>query len=122
MPPGTDVYAMRDVEALKRMAAGHGAAVGTYASAILDTPLPWTRMRQVYRLLGLVKKWGAERVEQACAKALDAEAVDVNLIGRMLERAREATETESPPTQLRLVAGRYERDPSEFALGAGGQS
>ena len=31
-------------------------------------------MRQVYRLLGLVKKWGAERVDAACARALDAEA------------------------------------------------
>ncbi|HLX88944.1 MAG TPA: IS21 family transposase [Acidimicrobiales bacterium] len=117
MPPGTDVYAMRDIEQLQRMAAGHGAAIGTYATAILDTPLPWTRMRQVYRLLGLVKKWGAERVEQACRKALDAEAVDVKLISRMLERAREAEEAEPPPTQLRLVPGRYERDPSEFALG-----
>jgi hypothetical protein len=34
-------------------------------------------MRQVYRLLSLVKKWGAERVEAACATALEAEAADV---------------------------------------------
>jgi hypothetical protein len=27
---------------------------------------------------GLVKKWGAARVDQACRRALDAEAVDVN--------------------------------------------
>ena len=117
MPPGKAVYAMRDIEQLQRMAAGHGAAVGLYATAILDTPLPWTRMRQVYRLLGLVHKWGAERVEQACHKALDAEAVDVKLISRMLERAREAEEAQPPPTQLRLMPGRYERDRSEFALG-----
>ena len=58
-------------------------------AAILDTPLPWTKMRQVYRLLGLVKKWGPERVELACRRALEAEAVDVNLVARMLERARE---------------------------------
>ncbi len=37
-------------------------------------------MRQVYRLLGLVKKWGASRVEEACRRALDAEAIDVNLV------------------------------------------
>jgi transposase len=121
MPPGKDVYAMRDVEGLQRIAAGHGDAIGTYATAILDTPLPWTRMRQVYRLLGLVKKWGAGRVEQACRKALDAEAIDVNLISRMLERAKEADGAAPQPTQLRLVPGRYQRDPSDFALGAGGQ-
>jgi hypothetical protein len=32
-----------------------------------------------YRLLGLVKKWGPSRVELACRRALDAEAIDVNL-------------------------------------------
>jgi len=115
MPPGKDVYARRDVERLKAMAAAHGDAIGTYAGAILDTDLPWTRMRQVYRLLGLVKKWGAERVEQACRTALDAEAVDVNLVSRMLERAREAA-PQPTPAQLRLLPGRYARDPSEFAL------
>jgi hypothetical protein len=120
MPPGKDVYAMRDIERLKAMAADHGVAIGTYATAILDAPLPWTRMRRVYRLLALVKKWGAARVEQACRTALEAEAVDVNLIARMLERAREA-EPVPTPTQLRLVPGRYARDPSEFALGTGGQ-
>ena len=46
-------------------------------------------MRQVYALLGLVKKWGAERVDAACARALEAEAVNVGLIGRMLERGTE---------------------------------
>ena len=52
-------------------------------------------MRQVYGLFGLVKKWGEERVGQACQTALDAEAVDVNLVSRMLERAREAAGTEA---------------------------
>jgi hypothetical protein len=96
------------------MAADAGEAVGLYAQAILDTPLPWTRMRQVYRLLGLVKKWGPDRVEQACRRALDAEAVDVNLVSRMLERAREAAGAETPPAPV-LVQGRFARDHSEFA-------
>ena len=89
MPTGTEIYATRDIERLGRMAADHGPSIGVYAAAILDTPLPWTKMRQVYRLLGLVKKWGPERVELACRRALEAEAVDVNLVSRMLERARE---------------------------------
>ena len=75
----------------------HGQAIGLYAAAILDTPLPWTKMRQVYRLSGLVKKWGPDRVDQACRRALEAEAVDVNLVSRMLERAREATEPDARP-------------------------
>ena len=113
-PAGKEVYATRDLDQLRRMAAGHGDAIGVYAAALLDNPLPWTKMRQVYRLLGLVKKWGAPRVEQACRHALDAEAVDVNLVSRMLERAREDAIPEVRP-ELVVVQGRFARDPSEFA-------
>jgi transposase len=114
MPSGTEIYATRDIERLGRMAADHGQAIGRYAAAILDTPLPWTKMRQVYRLLGLVKKWGAARVEEACQRALDAEAVDVNLVSRMIERAREATEPDVRPDPV-VIQGRFARDPAEFS-------
>jgi hypothetical protein len=113
-PTGTEIYATRDLDQLRRIAAGHGHAIGLYAQALLDTPLPWTKMRQVYRLLGLVKKWGPGRVEQACQRALDAEAVDVNLVSRMLERAREDTAPDTRPEQAVVVQGRFFRDPSEF--------
>lgn len=112
-------YAMRDLDALQRMAAGHGAAVGAYAAALLEHPLPWTKMRQVYALLGLVKKWGAERVEACCASALEHEAVNVALIGRMLERGTDNTPIQPPPPGTgtptsTVVAGRFARDPQHF--------
>jgi transposase len=113
-PTGKEIYATRDVDRLRRMAADHGQAIGIYASALLDTPLPWTKMRQVYRLLGLVKKWGPTRVDQACQRALDAEAVDVNLISRMLERGREGAEPDTRPEPV-VIQARFARDPSEFA-------
>jgi hypothetical protein len=37
--------------------------------------------------LGLVNKWGADKVSQICAKALEAEAINVNLIARMIVSA-----------------------------------
>ncbi len=114
-PTGKEIYATRDVKALKRLAAQHGEAVGRYAEALLDTPLPWTKMRQVYRLLGLVKKWGPSRVELACRRALEAEAIDVNLVSRMLERAREDLGHEASPAHPVVIQGRFSRDPSEFA-------
>lgn len=120
LPTGKEIYATRDLERLKAMAGGQGRAIGVYAAAVLDTPLPWTRMRQVYRLLGLVKKWGPERVEQACQRALDAEAVDVNLVSRMLERAREATE-EATTAGPNVITGRFARDASEFSVKRGGR-
>jgi transposase len=114
MPSGREIYATRDLERLRSMAADYGPAIGVYATAILDTPLPWTKMRQVYRLLGLVKKWGEERVNQACQTALDAEAVDVNLVARMLERARETVDPVTAPAP-NVIQGRFFRDPAEFA-------
>jgi hypothetical protein len=53
-------------------------------------------------------------VDAACASALEHEAINVGLIGRMLERATEgATTTPSPPGVV--VAARFARDPGEFA-------
>ena len=115
-PPGKEIYATRDLDQLRNKAAHAGPAVGEYAAALLSGPLPWTRMRQVYRLLSLVKKWGAERVDLACSRALDAEAVDVGLISRMLERAREQAGAEGP-APANVVQGRFARDPAEFATG-----
>lgn len=108
---------MRDLDHLRRLASSHGEAIGAYAALLLDHPLPWTRMRQVYALLGLVRKWGAERVEAACQKALDAEAIHVPLIARMLERATE-NRPESPPAEATVGSGRFARDPSHFATEA----
>ena len=116
LPSEKTAYAMRDVDRLQRMAAAHGPAVGTYARALLDTPLPWTRMRQVYALLGLVKKWGPERVDAACTRALDAEAtLSTNLIGRMIERGTEKDKAPAPPPSP-ATAGRFAREANHFAV------
>jgi len=92
------------------MAASYGPAIGDYARAVLDEQLPWRKMRQVYALLGRVKKWGPEKVEVACARAAEAEAFNVPLIGRMLERATEGRAIEAPPVKgkchLRTPSGR----------------
>ena len=115
LPAERTAYAMRDIEHLRRLAAGHGDAVGAYATALLDNPLPWTKMRQVYALLGLVKRWGAEPVEAACRRALEAEAVNVGLIGRMLERATKADDATRPPVPAPAGPARFARDPAHFA-------
>ncbi|MGQ0617852.1 MAG: IS21 family transposase [Acidimicrobiia bacterium] len=122
LPSTKTVYAMRDLDKLQRMAAEHGPAVGAYAAALLDIPLPWTKMRQVYALLGLVRKWGADRVDVACASALAHEQVNVGLIGRMLERGTEHTTTITQPALPGVVLpGRFARDPGHFAVARPGE-
>jgi transposase len=119
LPAERTVYALRDLEHLRRMAAGHGPAIGVFAAALLEHPLPWTKMRQVYALLGLVKKWGPERVNTACGSALEHEAINVGLIGRMLERATENDNAAQAEASLAgvVVAARFARHPDHFAVG-----
>jgi hypothetical protein len=121
LPAPKSIYAMRDLDRLRALAAAHGSAIGTYATALLDIPLPWTRMRQVYALLGLVKKWGPARVEAACVSALDHEVINVGLIGRMLERGSSPTTPATPPSAT-VIAGRFARDPGHFAASRAGAS
>jgi hypothetical protein len=85
-PPGTDVYARRDVDKLAKMAAARGEAIGICAARILDTPLPWTRMRAVYALIGLARTYGNDPVEQACAAALELDVISVAKIKSIVEK------------------------------------
>jgi hypothetical protein len=108
LPSELTAYAMRDLTTLQRKASAHGNHVGAYAAAVLEHPLPWTKMRQVYRLLGLVRRHGADAVDDACRRALDAEVVDVGVIDRMLSRGATGTGQQlalltPPPTPSRFV-------------------
>ena len=47
---------MWDLTALITVCSGHGPHIGIYAERLLNDPLPWTRMRSVYRLLDLVRR------------------------------------------------------------------
>jgi hypothetical protein len=116
LPAEKTAYAMRDLDQLLAKATRHGEAIGRYAAALLDTPLPWTKMRTVYRLLGLVTKWGPARVDDACRRALDAEAIDIGLITRMLERGTEGVQPPLPLPAGNVIPARFARDPDEFAV------
>ena len=114
LPAEVSAYAMRDLNTLQRKASAHGDHVGGYAAAVLEHPLPWTKMRQVYRLLGLVRRHGADAVDNACARALDAEVVDVGLIERMLTRGagEQLPLIPKPPA----AASRFVRAGTDFAV------
>jgi transposase len=114
LPAEVSTYAMRDFNTLQRKASAHGSHVGAYAAAVLEHPLPWTKMRQVYRLLGLVRRHGATAVDDACRRALDAEVIDVGLIDRMLSRGsgEQLQLMPRPPAQ----PSRFVRANSDFAV------
>jgi hypothetical protein len=125
MPPGkrsTDpadfpehkrVYALRDVHYLQSQASACGPMTGRFAAAVLAVPLPWTRMRRVYALLGLVRKYGTARVEAACTTALAAEMLSVRRLKAMLEHAASAP---AIPPPVPAAPARYLRPARQYAL------
>ena len=115
-PVERSVYALRNVDALQRQATQHGEIIGRYAAALLDSPLPWTRMRRVYALLGLVRRYGAARVTDVCSTALAADLLDVHRLKRMLELASSVPPAPPPPPARRLPMARYLRPASQYAL------
>ena len=114
IPTGKAGYALRDLDLLVATAAGHGPSIGAYAAQILDDPRPWARMRAVYRLLGLVRRYGADPVETACARALELDVVSVMKIESMLQRATENT-IPLLPGRTDTNGARFARAPAEYA-------
>ena len=70
-------------------------------------------MRAVYALLGLAKRYGAVRLNEACATALDVDLVDVYRLRRLLERV--AAAPTSTPARVLPIA-RFLRPVQQFAL------
>jgi transposase len=116
LPPAKVGYAMRDLDRLVAAARRHGDDVGIYAERLLDDKLPWTRMRAVYRLLGLARRYGDQAVNTACGKALEVDVISVTKIASMLDRAT-AGDPVPPPRPAATTTGRFARDPGEYATG-----
>lgn len=84
-------------------------------------------MRAVYRLLGLVRRYGPAPVEAACERSLDLDVVSVSKIASMLEKAREREQPTLPAaagSTHNTQGGRFARTPNEYGppnnMGHGG--
>ena len=115
-PQEKTAYALRDVEFLKRQALLHGPHVGELAGKILDGPLPWTRMRRVYALLSLARKFGDQRLDHVCATALTFEMHDVRRLQRMLENGTALPPLAPAQPQKVIPLARYLRPARQYAL------
>jgi transposase len=117
-PAGKSIYALRNVDALKKKALERGAHVGEYAERLLGGPLPWTQMRAAYALISLCDKYGDGAVESVCQTALALDCVDVRRIRRMLDLGlgRSKTPRGDNVVQLRLpiTRSRFERGDDHF--------
>lgn len=75
IPPHKVALATRNATSMCEKAAGHGQNIWEYALRLMDGPLPWSRIRHAYRLLGPVERHGPGLVDTACGKALALDVV-----------------------------------------------
>jgi transposase len=115
-PVGKADYALRSADRLGVQARNRGTHIGQFTERLLAGPLPWTRMRAAYGLLRLCDRYGAERVDALCARALAFDVLDVRRIERMLKSAAKfESQAEARGEVVRLPLGRFARDAQSFA-------
>jgi transposase len=109
-------YGQRDTAFLRRQAATHGASVARFADELLAVDLPWTRMRLVYALLGLCRRYGDARVEDACAGALAVGMHDFHRLRRIVEQGAALAPTVTTKGSNVIPLARHLRPASQYAL------
>jgi hypothetical protein len=103
------------VDGVRELAKTKGEHIGLFATRLLEGPLPWIKMRQAYGLLRLVERYGAERVDVLCARALAFDVVDTRRIERMLRTAQSFETNAEAQGKLIPLSSRFARDPASFA-------
>ncbi len=98
-PPEKRGYALRAPEQCIRKGQEQGPAIGQFLTKLLAGDFPWARLRQAYKCLRLADKYGAERVNAACGRALTYDLLNVFRVETMLKQGldRKAAERPSEP-------------------------
>jgi len=95
-PEHKTAYTLRDASYLIRQAQQRGQSVGLFAQNLLGGEFPWARLRQAQKLLRLCDKYGAERLDQACRRALAFDLINVQRVERIVLQGLAAP----PPGQV----------------------
>jgi transposase len=116
-PRERTAYALRAPDRLIRQAEALGPSIGTFATRLLDGPLPWTKLRQGQKLMRLAERYTPERLDAACARALGFDLVDVRRLERIVVLALEQEGRPTPPPEERVTSvpdGRFARPGAAF--------
>jgi transposase len=114
-PTALTPYALRAPDACVRRGAELGPAVGQFLTILLDGVFPWARLRQAQQLLRLAERFGAARVNAACARALAFDLVDVRRVQRILQTALETEPAPAARGAVLSLPARFARPPASFA-------
>ncbi len=107
-------YALRAPEVCIRQAERVGPAVGQFTTVLLSGTFPWARLRQAQKLLRLAERYGAARVNAACARALAFELLDVRRVEKIVRAALERAPGPAEGGEVRPLPARFARAPESF--------
>jgi hypothetical protein len=88
-PQEQTAYALRDPQRIIRRARARGQSIGNFARQLLSGTFPWAKLRQAQKLLRLTEKYGAQRVDLACRRALAFDLINVHRVERIIHHGLE---------------------------------
>src|SRR5215470_12350559 len=122
-PEGKAPYAMRWPNFYCKRARELGPSIGDFTDQLLSGEFPWSRLRSAQKLFGLAERYGAERVDAACERALRFELLDVYRVERILQQGLEDDSTAEPITgQQASLDLKFLRPAKSFVNTAGGSN
>ncbi len=77
-------YAMRDPDRMIQQAKKQGKHVGDFVQSLLSGSVPWAKLRQAQKLQRLGQKYGFQRVDQACRRALAFDLINVRRVEQII--------------------------------------
>ena len=117
-PPGKAAWALRDVDSVLGRARGYGEKVGRFAERLLDGSVPWLKLRQAYGLLRLCERYGHDRVNALCGRALAFDVISVPRVEGMLKDERRTEDAAVAAGRVIVLPARFARDVASFATRA----
>jgi hypothetical protein len=114
-PPRLVPYAMRDPQRMILEAHEVGPHVGRFMTELLAGTFPWAHLRQAQKLLRLVNKYGHDRIDAACRRALSFDLIHVGRVETIVRQSLERDAQPAAQKRLRLVpATRFLRPAGSF--------
>jgi transposase len=119
-PPEKTAYAMRDVDYQVAQANKCGVSIGLFTKRLLAGNFPWAKLRQSQKLLRLADKYGNQRVDDACRRALGFDLINVKRVQRIIEKSlekavdRPGSAKPAAPQRLPQLPLRFSREAKSF--------
>lgn len=109
-------YTMRDPDRMIREARTRGEHTGIFMERLLEGDYPWAKLRQAYALLRYCSKYGRERVDAACRRALAFDVINVKKVERIVKLG---TDVRLDPARSHPTGGELVQLPLRFQRPAG---